>query len=346
MFNVGRIATIAAHGLGFAALGVVLIIPLGAEPNSRFFLFQMVVAAYLAASFDLAYSYAKILSFGQGIFFAAGAYAAIYLASSAPWGMPLVILTAVAAAMVLGGLLGAVLVRMGNHSATIATVILGAVGLLAGNALARFTGGEDGLAMNAGTIGIGPLQLSVGANLGMYYVAAIPLVLYFVASWGFRDHRAFKILRGISQNETRAQLLGFNVRLRRFVVFVLAAGVAGVGGAFYALLMSHVTTSVLDLALSVDAILWAAVGGLSTAFGALVGVLVVYPIADAVSSVFTYVQIVVGLLLIVVAVVFPRGIIGTLMEVGRMYSNARQPLKIESDLAGGIKGVARETGRQ
>ncbi len=347
MLLAGRAAAFAVHTLRYVALAVVLLVPLVAQPQWRFFIFQMVVSAYLAASFDLAYSYAKVLSFSQGIFFAAGAYAAVYLASPAPWGLPLVLVTAGLGAMVLGGLLGVVLVRMDNHNATIATVILAAVGLLAGNALTRFTGGEDGLAMKTGTIGVGPFQLSVGGSVEMYYVAAVPLVLYFIASWKFQDHRLWKVLRAVSQNETRAQQLGFNVRLRRFIVFVLAAALAGVGGAFYALLMNHVTTSVLDIALSVDAILWAVVGGLGTAFGPLLGVLVVYPTTEAIASVFMYVQIVVGLVLIVVAVVFPRGIMGSLAEVARMHrERPAQPIKTETPGKPRVEGAVYDATRQ
>src|SRR5574340_1779470 len=202
MIRPDRAAGFVVHALRFAATAVLLIAPLVASPHWRFFLFQIVVAAYLAASFDLSYSYAKVLSFGQGIFFAAGAYAAIYLATPAAWGLPVVLLSAAATAVVLGSLLGVVLVRMDNHNATIATVILAAVGLLAGNALIGFTGGEDGLAMRADAVGVGPLQLATGANLELYYIAAIPLVLYFVLSWKLQEHGLWKVLRAVAQNET------------------------------------------------------------------------------------------------------------------------------------------------
>ncbi len=347
MLRPDRAAAFALHALRFGALAVVLFAPLLAAPHWRFFIFQIVVAAYLAASFDLSYSYAKILSFGQGIFFAAGAYAAIYLATTAPWGLPLVLLTAAAAAIALGSLLGIVLVRMDNHNATIATVILAAVGLLAGNALTRLTGGEDGLAMHTDAVGMGPLQLAAGASLEMYYVAAIPLVLYFIVSWRFQNHRLWKVLRAVAQNETRAQQLGFNVRMRRLVVFVLAAGLAGVGGALYALLMKHVTTSVLDISLSVDAILWAVVGGLSAPFGPLLGVLVVYPTTEALASLFTYVQIVVGLVLIVVAVVFPRGIVGSLAEAARVQrERVGQAVNSKPPAEAGIDRTVYDVARQ
>ncbi|MGH8747096.1 MAG: ABC transporter permease subunit, partial [Burkholderiales bacterium] len=139
-----------------ALLVLVLIFPVVAGDFWRFFCFQMVVAAYLAISFDLAYSYGRILSFAQGLFFAVGAYAAVNLATAAPWGFALVVFGSVACGMFLGAAIGVVLVRMEGHNPTIATVILASIGLLAGNALSRYTGGEDGLSLATQFVGVGP----------------------------------------------------------------------------------------------------------------------------------------------------------------------------------------------
>jgi branched-chain amino acid transport system permease protein len=300
-----------------ASIIFVLVLPLVEGDAWRFFSYQMVAAAYLALSFDLAYSYGKVLSFMQGSFFGVGAYAAIYFASAAPEGLVLTLCAAIACGAACGALIGAVLVRMGGHNMTIATVILAAIGLLVGNALSNYSGGEDGLQLATQTVGLGPLQLHVGANLAMYYSAALPLMALIVLSWAMQKRRVWKILRAVASNEARAEQLGFNVRLRRLVVFTVAAGIAALGGAYYVLLMQHVTTHVFDIEMSVNAILWAVVGGLGTAFGSLVGVLLVYPITDLIASVFVYVQILVGLLLIVVAVFFPGGLIGTLRDMAR-----------------------------
>lgn len=294
---------------------IVLLAPLIASDSNRFFTFQMIVAAYLAVSFDLAHSYGKVLSFTQGLFFAVGAYAAMYTASDSPWGLIQMLLAALGSSLLLGSLVGSVLVRMNNHNATISTVILASVGFLLGNALSTYTGGEDGLHLATRSVGFLGLELAVGSNHVMYYLAAIPLITFAIMWWWLQNQRVWKVLRAVAQNETRAQQLGFNVNLRRTVMFTLSAGIAGLGGAFYVLLMEHVTTTVLDIGLSVNAILWAVVGGLGTAFGPLLGVLVVYPVTEVLATVFVYVQILVGLFLVVVAIFFPSGIIGTLKEV-------------------------------
>lgn len=310
--------------LQIASLVVVLVLPVLVSDFWVFFIFQMVASAYLAISFSLAYSYSKILSFAQGLFFAIGAYAAIYLASPAGWGLPLVLVAAMVGAGIAGGVIGLVLVRMDNHGATIATVILASIAYLVGNAMSAYTGGEDGVRIASSSLGVLAWNVQIG-GLGMYYFLAAPLAALIVTMWAMRGTMVWNLLRAVAQNEIRAQQLGFNVRLRRLVVFTLSAALAGLGGACYALLMGHVTTSVLDIALSVNAILWAVLGGAATAFGPLIGVLIIYPVTEAVATVFIYVQILIGLLLVVVAIAFPKGIIGSLDELRERSADAPSP---------------------
>lgn len=297
------------------ALVVFLALPVFVSDYWVFFIFQMVASSYLALSFSFAYSYSKVLSFAQGLFFGIGAYTATYLATPSAWGLLLVLAAAATAAALAGATIGIVLVRMDRHGATIATVILASAAYLIGNAMSAYTGGEDGIRIASSSLGLAAWEVQVGSNLGMYYAAALPLLAIVLSMWAMRNTVTWKVFRAIAMNETRAQQLGFNVRLRRFLMFTLSAAIAGIGGAFYALLMGHVTTSVLNIALSVNAILWAVVGGASTAFGPLIGVLLIYPLTEAIATVFVYVQILIGLLLVIVAVAFPRGIMGSLQDL-------------------------------
>ena len=83
----------------------------------------------------------------------------------------------------------------------------------------------------------------------------------------------------------------------------------------------------------------AIVGGLGTAFGPLVGVLVIYPITELVASVFSYVNIAIGLILIVVALYFPKGIVGSLSDLRRATRDSADDigLGIPAEVDAGIK---------
>lgn len=308
-----------------ASIGLLLAAPLLAGDYWRFFFFQMVVMAYLAIGFDLSYSYARILSFMHALFFGLGAYLAVPLVSAAPWSLPATLVAAAVAAGLAGLASGAVLVRMENHNPTIATVILSSIVLLAANTMTSVTGGEDGLIIDARTIGFAGFQIGTGPTMTLYYLAAIPLVALVAGRLALQRTETWMLVRAVAQNGTRARQLGFDARLWRLGLFAASAAISGVGGVFYALMMRHVSTSSLEIGLSINAILYAVIGGLGTAFGPLVGVLLIYPITEVISLYFVYVPILVGIVLIIVSLFFGRGVIGTLRGLEEPPARPSEP---------------------
>lgn len=308
-----------------AAVALLLVAPLVAGDYWRFFFFQMVVMAYLAISFDLSYSYARILSFMHALFFGIGAYLAVPLATAAGWSLPAIVFGSLAAGGLAGLAAGAILVRMEGHNPTIATVIISSIALLAANAMSGVTGGEDGLLIDARAVGLAGLEIGIGPTVALYYLAAVPLVAIVLGRLALQRTETWMLVRAVAQNETRARQLGFDGRLRRLVVFAASAAIAGLGGAFYALMMRHVSTSSLEIGLSINAILYTVIGGLGTAMGPLVGVLLIYPITEVISLYFVYVPILVGIVLIVVSLFFARGVIGTLQGMEARPASAPEP---------------------
>lgn len=305
--NLTRLATI-------AIISLIVLLPFGLNSFWLFFLFQMVIFSYVAVSFNIAYSYGKLLSFAQGAFFAIGAYTAIYLAPVPGWGLGLAIVAALAICAAIGAVAGAIFVRMGGHNPTIATVILASASLLAANALAKYTGGEDGLALQAAQVSLASVAVPTGPNLSLYYLTAMPLVA-LLAGWELiRGTDFWKVVRAVATNEVRAQQLGFNIRIRRLVVIAFSGAVSALGGVFYTLLMKHVSSSAFDIGLSVNAILYAVVGGVGTIAGPVLGVFVIFPLTEVIAHYFLYVQILIGAILIGVAILFPKGILGTFSD--------------------------------
>jgi ABC-type branched-subunit amino acid transport system permease subunit len=301
--------------LRLLCLAVVLVAPFALNPYWTLLVLQSVLSAYLALSFDIAYSYGRVLSFCQGLFFAIAAYVAVYLATPAGWSLPAMLAGGILAGAVASLLVGLLVLRIQGHGAIIATVILAAAGLLLGNALSDYTGGDDGIALTVAHVGALAWQVSPGVNMATYYLAALPLVAIVLALWRAQGTLGWTVLRALAMNDVRARQIGFDVGRQRLGLFVVSGAVAGFSGALYALVMSHVTTASLEIGLSVNAILWAVVGGLGSSFGALLGALIILPLTEFVASVFVYVQVFVGLLLVLVALLLPKGVVGTLMEI-------------------------------
>jgi branched-chain amino acid transport system permease protein len=148
----------------------------------------------------------------------------------------------------------------------------------------------------------------------LHLTTAILFVVLFALSAVMRSTTG-KIVVAIRENELRAQYLGYGVFAWTLVVFTIGGALAGLAGALYALTVNHVSTQVLDIGLSIYAIVWTVVGGLGTVIGPLVGVVLLLPLTDYLSSLIVYAQIPVGILLVLVVTFAPDGIVGRLARV-------------------------------
>ena len=64
----------------------------------------------------------------------------------------------------------------------------------------------------------------------MFYVAmAALLIAYFFCVWLIQTHFG-RVMVAIRENELRAELLGYDVRLYKLVMFAIGGGIAGLAG--------------------------------------------------------------------------------------------------------------------
>src|SRR3954453_20202945 len=163
---------------GAAIVAAVLLVPVFAGPFLRYLVLNMLLLALLSLSFNLLFGMTGLLSFGQGAFYAGGAYAAALFLRA---GMPLlwsILLGAVAAAL-LAAVLGAFCVR---HTRIYFSMLTLAFGMLVYAVVWKWTdvtGGDDGLiGIPRGRIGLpGPLNVSLDSPISYYLFTAILVLL-------------------------------------------------------------------------------------------------------------------------------------------------------------------------
>ncbi len=306
-----------------------------------FFFTEMAILALLGVSFNLVYGYGGKHSFCQGMFYGIGAYVTAWLAQRGDVHPLLVIAAAMVAASGVAFAAGLIFIRTGTHNFTIATVILGIVAFLTGNTLRWLTGGEDGLNFTLPVAHVAGFAFPPSSMRGKLHVTvAILFVVLFALSWVMRS-TVGKIVVAIRENELRAQYLGYGVFAWTLVIFTIGGAIAGLAGALYAVTVNHVSTDVFDLGLSINAIVWSVVGGLGTVLGPVVGVLLLLPLTDYLSSLIVYAQIPVGILLVLVVTFAPEGIVGRLSRAPADVGYAEGPLAegaepvVESAMPGG-----------
>jgi branched-chain amino acid transport system permease protein len=111
-------------------------------------------------------------------------------------------------------------------------------------------------------------------------------------------------------NEMRAQLIGLNIVLLRFTVFVVAAAVAGLSGALYALLARYTNLEFFHWSYSGLAVVMAVIGGVNSLIGPFIGTAIYMLAAEHLSRYFESLAILIGIILILVVRYTPMGVWG------------------------------------
>src|SRR5215831_15281929 len=119
--------------------------------------------------------------------------------------------------------------------------------------------------------------------------------------------------KAVRDNEARARLLGYDAARLKFTAYVLSGTLAGIAGGLYALINSYTTVEFLHWSLAGDPVMWTIVGGAGTLTGPVLGAFILVFLRDFLSTVLIRVYpIVVGAILIVSIIFFPKGIVGSI----------------------------------
>ena len=137
-------------------------------------------------------------------------------------------------------------------------------------------------------------------------LAASYLVCRFIVG-----SRAGRVIRAIRDAESRTRFLGYRVESYKLWLFVFSAVIAGIAGALYVPQVGIINPSEFAPINSIEVVIWVAVGGRGTLYGAALGaVLVNYAktfFTGALPEVWLYAL---GALFVLVTLFLPRGLAG------------------------------------
>jgi branched-chain amino acid transport system permease protein len=252
------------------------------------------------------------VSFGQQAFFALGAYAAGMGTAMLRW--PL------APALCLGALAGALAAAAVGRATLRLSGLYFAMATLAFAEMVRiafelFTWQVDvggTLVGPKGTDGFGDIRyLFENEITPVQYLSAIYVLLAAVlaAFLALDRSRWGRALRQAGTDPVLAELQGVRVVRVRLVAASAAGALAGLGGGLYAHLLTYVEPRNFDIMLGVHSLAYGLIGGLGTAFGPVLGVLIDIGLLES-SRVFQgYRMIAFGGLVAVLLIVRPRGLL-------------------------------------
>ena len=338
-------------GVLFAALIVVTFLHLAMPEDSAFYVSSFTVTlmgkylcyALLAVAVDLVWGYLGILSLGHGAFFALGGYAmGMYLMrqigdrgtygdpilpdfmvflnwQELPWfwlgfdmawfAFLMVILAPGILALVFGFL--AFRSRVTGVYLSIITQALTFALMLAFFRNEMGFGGNNGLTDFRDILGF---NLRTDATrLGLFIASGIALAIGYLVCRGIVTSKLGRVSVACRDAEARARFLGYRVDRVQLFVFVVSAMIAGVAGALYVPQVGIINPSEFSPIFSIEIVVWVALGGRATLYGAVIGAILV----NYAKTVFTGVMpdawlFLLGGLFVLVTVFLPKGIAGLL----------------------------------
>jgi branched-chain amino acid transport system permease protein len=300
-----------------AGAALVIAAPLLAPPYVMHLLIQILLWGFVYTAWSLMGRFG-LVSLGHGAFMGVGAYVPALMWNYygvTPWlGIPLGIALAVVLALVIG--YPCFRLRVVGHYFALVTLALGQVVMLSIVAARDVTGGSLGLTINSA--GRSWLALQSPDKIHFYGVA-VALWLGGLAVWRAIDRSiAREALDAISEDEEAAAAVGIDVLREKLRVTVISAALTALGGAVYAQYMMYINPETLSgIAVSLQIVFGAIVGGMYALLGPTVGALLTLSLNEGLrvafgTSFIGAANTIYGILLILCIIFMPRGIVGAL----------------------------------
>lgn len=292
--------------------------------------------AIIAMGLDLIWGYTGILSLGHGVYFGLGAYCmAMHLKlvashgelpdfmswsgvdklpafwlpfQSATAAIVLAILVPMAVAFLLGYLTFRNRIKGSFFSILSQALVIITVTLFVGQQ--GYTGGTNGLTNFDTFLGLPMGEPST--KLTFYYITAFVVIATLVFCQWLAGSRLGKILVAIRDGENRVRFIGYNPVTYKVFIYCISAGLAGLAGILFVLQEGIVSPAQMGIVPSIEMVLWVAIGGRASIFGAILGAVITNAAKTSFSEAYPeWWPIILGAVFIVVVLFLPKGIVGT-----------------------------------
>ena len=289
------------------------------------FMMKLLCFALFASAFNLLLGYTGLLSFGHAAFFGGASYVTGHLVKVSGLTPELGVLGGTLFAALLGYLFGSLAIRrQGIYFAMVTLALAQIVYFIA--LKAPFTGGEDGLqgiprGNLFGMIDLGQTY-TIGGNpvaLNLYYFVFALFCLGFWIIYRTINSPFGQVLKAIRENEPRAVSLGYKVERFKLMAFVISAALAGMAGSMKSLVFQLASLTDVSWHTSGEVVLMTLLGGVGTVLGPLVGAFTVVTLQSELSSVGSWITVIIGVTFVVCVLLFRRGFVG---ELGRLLKRS------------------------
>jgi urea transport system permease protein len=174
-------------------------------------------------------------------------------------------------------------------------------------------GGNNGLTDFKDILGYSLQQDST--KIALFMVTGVALVISYLVCRSVISSRLGRVSMAIRDTESRTRFMGYDVDGIKLWIFVLSAVIAGIAGALYVPQVGIINPGEFAPLNSIEVVVWVALGGRATLFGAIVGALVINYAKSWFTVEFPEVWLfALGGLFVFSTMYFPKGLIGFISD--------------------------------
>lgn len=299
---------------------------------------RFLALAIVALGIDLIWGYTGLLSLGHGVFFALGGYAlamhlklqippdvsiqlpefmSLYGVTELPWfwqpfySFPVAAIAIILIPSLLGAILGYLVFRNRIKGVYFSILTQAATIVFFNffNGQQKLFNGTNGLTDFKTLLG---LKVNENQTQFVFYTLTVLLLAgaYALCRW-LTTGRFGRLLIAIRDDEARVRFSGYDPTGYKVLVFAISAGLAGIAGAMFTLQTGLISPKAMDIAASIEMVIWVAVGGRASLVGAVLGAIAVNfgksILSEQFPEVWLFFQ---GALFLIVVTVLPDGVVG------------------------------------
>jgi branched-chain amino acid transport system permease protein len=268
------------------------------------------VLSFALAAFSLNFliGVGGIVSFGHAAYFGLGAYAAGLLVTRLGFAMEPALLAAPLIAGLGAALFGFFVVRLSGIYLAMLTLAFAQIVYAVAFQWVELTGGDNGV------VGVWPSAWAAGRTVYYYLALFVTGAAIVVLRQGIYAPFGYT-LRAARDSPVRADAIGIDVRTHRWLAFTVAGAAAGLAGGLFAFSKGSIDPTLISIPTSIDFLVMTLLGGVQTVIGPLVGAAAFHSIRDFVMPLTDHWRLLLGLAIIAIVLVFPRGLVGAAIEL-------------------------------
>jgi branched-chain amino acid transport system permease protein len=306
---------------GGAVLAFLIALPLVSPPFAQHVMILTFLFAMCGVAWNVMGGYAGMFSFGQAAFFGIGAYTSSFLLVTfrvSPW-----------IGLVVGGVISSLLAaaigypcsNLRGHYFAIASIAFAEIVRIVFTNW-QMVGAAEGLTIPMLKESLANFMFH-SSKLPYYYIILAFLLLALAVCRRVSMSKMGYYFRAIKESHEIAQVLGVDVVRYRLYAIMISAFLTSMAGTFYAQYILYIDPdSVMILAISVQIVLVAMLGGASTVLGPVIGAAVLVPLSEYSRAWLGYKgtgmdMIIYGTLITLISMYEPNGVWGAITKLLR-----------------------------